>query len=222
MTEPGKSAPSRLQTVLRAAIAALPAPISGPLKVVYEDSAARRAQRGTELLRDIARNAEASEIEAALTADPVLDATFVVAVEAAANTGLESKRRLLAAVLLEAIHDAARIDEAALRVEMLRQLDAPHVRCLNTLVKAEDEAVALGEIEERAPRAEPTLSPRLIEAAETMPGPVIAVLISQGLVEATSTWDGTFIVQQVTPTGRALIEDLSRFSSGSELSRDQH
>lgn len=218
MAELGEEAPSHSQTALRAVIAALPSTISGPLRVVYEDSAARRAQRGAEVLEDLAREAEPEAIEAALSSDPVLDAAFIAAVEAAANTGLEGKRRLLAAVLLEAIHDTARIDDAALRVEMLRQLDAPHVRCLQALAQAEQEAVALGEVEKRAPRAEPMLLPRLMRAAESMPGPVIAALVSHGLIEATSTWDGTFIVQQVSPAGHALIEDLAGVASQSEHS----
>lgn len=132
--------PSWNQTVLRAGVeatAAVPligSGLSGALRVVYDDVVARRQARATETLEDIVAGVgDTQTLAARLEASPQLDAMFGRAVEAAARTGLEAKRRLLARAVAAAACDDARLDDSELMIDTLSQLDTAHVRALARL-----------------------------------------------------------------------------------------
>lgn len=129
--------PSWDQTVVRAAIEAtagvpLIGPgLSGALRVVYDDVVARRQARVAETVEDIATGAGGPQnLAARLEESPQLDAMFGRAVEAAARTGLEAKRRLLARAVVAAACDDAKLDDSELMIDTLAQLDSSHVMAL--------------------------------------------------------------------------------------------
>lgn len=93
-------------------------------------------------------------------------------------------------------------------IGVLSQIDAPHVRCLEAVHRAEEQAVAAGEISPRAEGAERETVQRIAVAGQGHPVPVLAALTSFGLLEANGVYDGTTIVKGLTPFGRALLNDL--------------
>lgn len=160
------------------------------------------------MLEEVASEVPAAELERRLVEDPELDAALVAAVEAAGRTGLEEKRRLLARAVTRAVLDDARVDEATLVIGVLAQIDAPHVRCLEAVRRAEEEAEAAGEVSARAEYAEREIVPRIAEAGRAHPAPILAALTSLGLLEASGTFEGTALVKGLTPFGQALLREL--------------
>lgn len=110
----GDSPPSWAETAKRATLAAVPY-VGGSLQVVYEDVRARRAAMAGETISDIVSATGEELLVQRLAEDPVAEALFVNAVDAAVRTGLEAKRRLLARAVAEAVIDEARLDESLAR-----------------------------------------------------------------------------------------------------------
>lgn len=124
--------PDFFQTAARAGIALIPGIGSG-LQVIYEDVRAHMAARMGQTIQEIADRVGEDRLAARLKDHPEHQVLFANGVEVATRTGLEDKRRLLAKVVSAAILDDAALDGAQLRVEALRDLDAPQIRALERL-----------------------------------------------------------------------------------------
>lgn len=179
-------------------------------KIVLDQVYARHVQRAETTLMAIVEATSPERLGECLDEFPVLEATFSEALETASRTGLDAKRRLLAQVVARAVLDDARIDEAALMTSVLREIDAPHVRVLEQLVRIEDEVEV--EAAERARQENPEPWTRWYAAGEflqTVSTPVHMTLVRTGCVKVPqSTITIVDVFRVVTPFGRALLQDL--------------
>jgi hypothetical protein len=113
-------------------------------------------------------------------------------------------------VVAAAVLDDARVDEASLFVDILAQIDAPHVRCLEAVRRAREEAHAAQELGPVARGAEQEISQRVLDAVASYPAPVLQRLISLGLLDGRVNWDGVSIVAGTTTSGEQILELLHR------------
>ena len=217
--EPDKPPPSVPDILARALVAASPK-FAGSLAILYDGFRARWSARVSQVSDEVTAVMPPEKLSRRLEAQPALDAAFAAALEAAGRTGLEAKRRLLGRVIARAVLDDARVDEATLLVGVLSQIDAPHVRCLEAIHRAEEEAEAAGEIAPRAQYAERETVPRIAEVGRAHPDPVLAALASLGLIETSNTWGDTAILKGLTPFGQALLRDLRAASDPSAGDND--
>jgi hypothetical protein len=187
-------------------------PFSGKLVV----NASRRWQkRGEELVSFILEAVSEEQLEAAFVAREDVDVLFAQAVNAAANSALASRRLLLARLVQQAVLDEAKVDESVLIVRALTRVDAPHVRCLEAIRRAEENAAAIGELEAVAPGAEQPSNRLVQDAVDQYGGPVLHALVAEGLVAGEVTWDGTSRITGTTVFGQAILGDL-RAAGGAE------
>jgi hypothetical protein len=214
MQEPHKPPPSVPDILTRAALAASPK-LAGSMAVLYEGFRDRWRARASQVLEEITAEVPTAELEQRLVDNPALDAALAAAVEAAGRSGLAAKRRLLARVVTRAVLDDARVEEATLVVGVLSQIDAPHVRCLEAVRRAEEATEAAGEVAVRAQYTEREIVPRIAEAGRAHPESVLAAVTSLGLLEASGIFNGTAIVAGLTPFGRALLADLRQSEQSS-------
>lgn len=149
------------------------------------------------------------ELDARLATSEELDALTSRAILVAAASGLASKRRLLGRVVGEAVLDDAAIDDATVLTAILERIDAPHVRALEEVRRAEAIVDASGERRQAHPAAEKELHMQVTEAANGYPSAVIRALISEGLLSGTVSWGGHATVNGLTDTGELLLEWLS-------------
>lgn len=164
-------APSWSDTIARAVVAAMPT-FGGPMEVVLSDiHARRRAALGTTVTSIIEITGQPA-LAQSLERDPVVEAVFVNAVEAAIRTGLEAKRRLLIRAVAEAVGDEAKIDESYLLTAVLAELDVPHVRTLKAL--ADEWAAA------EQQHADGTPSWGTSDVWQATPAPIRAALVATG------------------------------------------
>jgi hypothetical protein len=205
--------PSLPDIAVRAALAASPR-AAGSLLVVYEGLRDRHAGRAEQVVREAVAGLDDAEVSRRLAHDDILDAAFAAAVEAGARSGLESKRRLLGRVVRRALENSALVDQAVLLVGILAQIDAPHVTCLEKVRRAQDDALAAGEVAPRARWAEREIVPRINEAGAQYPAAVLTALSALGLVDASGIDDGEVLVKAVTPLGVALLDDLRAAGDG--------
>lgn len=173
----------------------------------------RFLDRSADVYNQIAGSIDEHQLDQKLAASPRLDALAANAVNAGAVSGLQDKRRLLGRVVARAVLDEAQIDEAELITLTLAQIDAPHVRCLEEIRRAEVAAEANGEVAPIARGAEQELNSRVMEAGKHFPAPVIVTLNSLGLLKGTSSWDGVAFVSGTTEFGRQLLADLREAGS---------
>lgn len=112
----------------------------GPLEILYTEVAARRRARAEATIAGIISETGYEHLLERVRENPVVEALFVDAVDAAFRTGLESKRRLLARAAASAILDDAKVDESYLITGALRDLDVPHIRALRRMSDEWDRA----------------------------------------------------------------------------------
>lgn len=166
----------------------------------------RWAGRAADVLQQV--EVEPDVLAGRLRESEALDAGLSAAFDAAAKTALAAKRRLLGRLINQAVLDDAKVDDATLRVGILGQIDAPHVRALEVVYRAELAARSAGEVEARAEGAEREIHPGIRAAGLTQPPPVLIALASLGLLETTATYGGDMIVKGLTPFGEGLLNSL--------------
>ena len=133
------SGPPWGETVVKAVLTNIP--ILGPTaEVIVGDIRARRAARTGEFLTRISQVQNERDFLIRLTADPRLERLFVEAVEAAIDSAVEAKRRVLANAVADASIDPMAMDSSELLVEALKSLDVQHVRALALLADEWDAA----------------------------------------------------------------------------------
>lgn len=180
-----------------------------PLKAGLAATITRRfASRGGEAIQAAVDAVGESDFDQRLEDNEELDVLVVRAVEAAARSSHEAKRRLLSNVVKAAVLDDAKVDESVLVVGVLQQLDAPHIRCLEEVWRAEKEALASGEMRPPARGAQRELTQAVREATTHYPPFLLHELERLGLLDGSVTWDGVSHVTGTTEFGARLLNDL--------------
>ncbi|CUR54216.1 hypothetical protein NOCA2140039 [metagenome] len=135
------------------------------------------------------------------------------AMQAAGDSLLQDKRRLLGRLIAEATLDDALIDDNIIWVDILASIDAPHVRCMEAVRRAEQEAAASGEQEPVAEASEKPYVRRIQDAANGYPSPIIRTLSNLGLIQGTVNWDESSRVTGMTRHGERLLSYLREGNS---------
>lgn len=181
-------------------------PVKASLKAGYTR---RWTTRGAEVVEAISVAAGGADaLEARAAASEEVDVLLARAAVAGADSALGSKRRLLAKVVAQAVLDDAAVDEAALIVDVLTQVDAVHVRALEAIRRAEEEARRSGEMSPTARGAEKELTAPVQAVTKRLPEAVLRRLESLGLVAGSLTWDGLGQISGLTTFGEGLLADL--------------
>lgn len=188
-------------TVGRVVLAIIP--FGGAADVVIDTARQRVAARVQRTVDEIRDSAGEEALLRRLASDPELEAVFIQGIEAAARTGYEAKRRALARVITAAVLDDARVDESALFVAALRDLDAPHLRALERMLRAED-SVERQEGVTRLNDADVTAAVRTV--AEGEHDAVNTALIRAGVAFSVgSLYGGLEVAGMVSDFGRRLL-----------------
>lgn len=168
--------------------------------------------RGREVLDSVSQAVDGEVLERRLLQAPEVEVLLSRAVNAAAASSLASKRRLLARVVQAAVLDDAAIDQATLIVDVLEQVDAVHIRCLEAIARAELESKEAGDWEFTAERAAKPSNQRVQDAADGYPSPIINRLETLGLADASVDWSGHTRVTGMTVFGELVLNDLRQES----------
>ncbi|KRC63580.1 hypothetical protein ASE12_01645 [Aeromicrobium sp. Root236] len=180
-----------------------------PYAKVNAKFVARFNKRADEVMESASAAAGGPDaLDLRLEANEELDVLVGVASMAAATSAMHDKRRLLARVVAAALSDEASIDEAALLISALSEIDAVHVRALTAIGRAEDDAKASGEIGVTARGAEKPLTGTVRQVVDKLPDPVLRKLLTVGLIEGSILWDGTSHVPGLTTFGERILADL--------------
>lgn len=202
--------PSVPDILTRAAIAAVPIPsVSASLMTIYDGFHERRAYRMGQALAEITDRVTVEQLEARLNESESLDAVFGTALAAAASSGVKVKRRMLGAVVAQAVLDDAMIDEAILLTGVLSQIEAPHVRCLEDVYRVQLEVETSGERPPAAPGAEREINQRILDTGRKYPSPLLKTLANLSLLDAQTSWDRTVdFVYGLTTFGEEFLQYL--------------
>lgn len=121
--------------IVSGALSAIPT-VGGPLQTMFDAFIERRRYRVELTAREIAEAVGEDRMTNRVLEDPRLETLLGEALEAAARSGFEAKRRLLGRTVSQALLDDAGVDPATLMVHALAQLEPVHVRALTLLERA--------------------------------------------------------------------------------------
>lgn len=193
-------------------------PILGPtvgqaFAVVLEDMRSRRDARFTTTMASIKnRVGDVDFLGRRLVEDEELEALFISGVSCAVDTGLDAKRRLLVQVISAAILDDAHVDESALIVQVLRDLDAPHFRSLERIRREQDD-----ELQDRSREAPaggwPSRDQHVVDMVSRESEPVVSALLRAGTLTLVTGGvvpgiGGRLVVTGLSDFGRKLLADV--------------
>jgi len=183
------SAPSLIETVVKAGLAAVPV-IGGSLATVIGDTLERRRERVSEFGEAaVAALGSPETLLERLHDDERVSDLFVDGAVAASGTSLQAKRRAMGRVVAKAASDNAEVEMMQLVMSALGDLDAPHFSTLAKIVEGGD-----GNLDWAR------------SVADAAPDPVVAALIRHGTVATVGTLDGRLAVSGLTPFGRLLLD----------------
>lgn len=190
--------------------------IGGGLQVMYEDTRSHLGARAARTMQEIAEEAGFERLKERLASDPEVEALFVQGLDAATRTGYEAKRRLLARLISAAVLDEAKVDESLLFVLALGDLDGPHLRALERLRRAQDEAAAETYESDPDPKLdmqkqnrESGMRKAVRSAAAEEHEAVLAALVKWDVARVMgSSYGGALIPGEVSPFGLALLDHL--------------
>lgn len=201
------------ETLAKAAVAVL-VPYGGGAVVIWEGVRDRLSGRMQRSANETFSQVDPDLLAARLADSPELDALLINALDSAARSGLEAKRRLLSKVVINAALDDARVDEGVLIEQAIRELEAPHLRAMARI----DAAWKGRRVEEqdrlRYPgQTDDQLLPSLqgeaaYEAGLREPDPVIATLVRAGVAAPATLIGGGIGVHKITTFGRSLLAEL--------------
>lgn len=120
------------------------------------------------------------QLGASLLAEPQVVGLYLRASAAAALSGSEAKRRLLARVVTAAVLDDALVDEAALVILALEDLEPPHLRTLEAISRVFSDPRS--DDGQGGLRGLTRQEERIYEAVGDVPTPVPLALERQGLI----------------------------------------
>jgi hypothetical protein len=194
---------------LSAALSAIPT-LGGPIQTLFDELYAGRRSRMESTAQEILEAVGGDGLISRLQEDPRLEPLLGEALEAAARTGFEAKRRLLGRTVRNALQDDAAIDPAVVMVLSMSQLEPVHVRALVWLERV------IGPVDE-------TFTDRtaLEEFNRSQPIPVLATLETSGVVIPATSWTGRGLgVETISDFGREVLREL-RAADGEDMERLQ-
>lgn len=174
------------------------APGGSAVLVLLDFAKESATNRAVEAAEAIASRVGMEQLRQRLAADDETAMLFTLAVDGAMRTSLESKRRLLARVAATALSDDTMVDDSALIIDALRDLDGPHIRALARLADSDPSL-----------QTEPGARSDFTSVVEKEHHAVLAGLTRHGLLLQTVTYDGKPVVTRVSDFGRRLLEMLS-------------
>lgn len=184
--------------VISAALSAIPG-FGGPLQTVYDAIDERRRHRIESTAAEIAAQAGEERMVDRVLGDPRIEALLGEALEAAARTGFEAKRKLLGRSVANAVLDDAEVDPAVLMVHALAQLEPVHIRALLRLESAVGPADESGLVDRTA----------LDEFNKSQPTPVLATLETYGVAIPATSWTGRGSgAEDISDFGRRVLWEL--------------
>lgn len=186
--------------VVSGALSAIPT-IGGPLQTAFDALVERRRYRVETTAREIVDTVGEERTVSRLLDDPQLEALLAEALEVAARTGFEAKRRLLGRAVADALlgDDDAALDSGVLIVAALAQLEPVHVRALIRLEKAM--AVSDESDDERRRSA-------IREFNKTQPVPVLAALEKSGVMIPSTFIGGGVGAFAISDFGTQILRQL--------------
>ena len=180
-----------------------------PVQAKVAVSVARRfGSRSAEVLQPSIDAVGEEGLSARLDASEEVDVLVTRSVLAAGTSAHAGKRRLLAKVVQRAVLDDAEIDPSSMIVELIEQIDSPHIRCLEDIHRAEQRAQASGEMGVVARGAEKPITQEVLETARKYPETLIRRLHGLGLIDGSLTWDGITVITGTTSTGLLILQEL--------------
>jgi hypothetical protein len=183
--------------IVSGALSAIPT-VGGPLQTMFDAFIERRRHRVELTAREIAEAVGEDRMTSRVLEDPRLETMLGEALEAAARSGFEAKRRLLARAVGQAILDDAVVDPATLMVHALAQLETVHVRALTLLERAVGPS---GEVF--------TDRTAVDEFNHSQPAPVLATLETTGTIIPATSWTGRGLgAESISEFGRHVLSEL--------------
>ncbi|WP_344845020.1 hypothetical protein [Kribbella ginsengisoli] len=183
--------------------------VGGPAAEIWDGYRKRYEYRASQALGAIGEKVTPEQLQERLVESEDLDVVFGRAIQAAANSGLEAKRRLLGLVIAEAVLDDAMIDSASLMTDVLSQIEAPHVRCLEDIWRVQQEVESSGERSQAARGAEREINQRILDVGRKYPSPLLQTLVNLSLLDARTSWDqGMDLIQGLTTFGEDFLREL--------------
>jgi hypothetical protein len=205
--------PPVAETVVKAILALVPV-VGGAFVVVWEDARKHISARLQQTANEVVDAVGAEKLAQRFIESPEFEALAVNAMESAARTGHEAKRRLLARVVINAARDDARVDESVLIQQALRELEGPHIRAAERLRSVYDSCQMTPEYLAEYPDQdldELLHSKRMeasYEASQHEPAPVVAALVRTGMAAPPMILGGGVGVAFITDFGRTVLDYL--------------
>lgn len=180
------------------------APWAVPLQRVLKASAARQAEATGEVIHQVATDVGVELFERVVEENPRVRSLMLHAIDSCLRTGSDSKRRLLAEALTDAIRDEQKIDGSWVLTEVLREIDVPHVHALPRLRAVDDKGAKSASAEVKWNGGE------YVRDWNALVQPVRATLVRTGLAIETSPLLGfsSEPVARLTSYGQFLLERL--------------
>lgn len=195
--------------------------VGGPAQTLFDAIAERVRYRAETTAREICDSVGGPDtVLSRIDENPELETLLSQAIEAAARTSMEAKRRLLARAAAAAFDNEENVEPASLIVSALSELEPVHIRALARLA----EAAQAPQHPDESGRGEAI---KAASKAESVP--VVAALIQTGVaIASTAIWrgDGTglgaggesgyLLIHDVSDFGRRLLAHLRAADEGSE------
>jgi hypothetical protein len=187
-------------------------PVLGPfVATLYQEAAKRQAAATGELIHQVAQDVGEELFACAIEEDPRLRSLMLNAIDLCYRTSFEQKRWRYAEALRDGVIDPTKINDAIVELQLLRDVEVPHIQVLNELARIDLRLQALPPEERR----------QYIDGLEEyqkawdgFPAPITAVLVNAGLAKELPPIFTTPPVEHrytlVTPYGQKVLEDFRR------------
>jgi hypothetical protein len=212
--------PTPRQSFGDAALAAVAdmVPVLGPfVATVYQGAAKRQAAATGELIQQVAQDVGEELFSRAIEENPRLRSLMLNAIDHCYRTSFEQKRWRFAEALRDGILDPTKINDAIVELQVLRDVEVPHIQVLNELARIDLRLQALPPDELRVAHTEGLIEYQ--NAWNEFPAPITAVLVNAGLAKELPTIISTPPMQDpqpytlVTPYGHKVLEDFRRLGA---------
>lgn len=214
--------------VVATALASLVPVVGGALAVLLQAAFERDRLRFAQTVLDVEAETGAERLRQRVEDNRQVESVFLQGLEGAAHSGMEAKRRLLVDAISMAVLDEGRVNEAHVRVMVLKELEVPHVLTLEKLRRAEvqyprasEQATREQEVAAKAIMADQSgLRATLGDVRLNTWSPIVAALDRLGLTlpQPRPVVAGN-PVNALTPFARDLLDDLHKRGT-QELSVD--
>lgn len=201
--------PGRVETGIKAALRAIPYAGSS-LSVIFEDSRARHGARVARFAEDVIEDTPVERLKQRMEDDERIEIIFLEGVELAVRSGLAAKRRLLARVVARAADNDDEVETAQLLLQVLRDLDSPHLGALKRICDAGDATAAEVPPDEDGEQQHARVSEAVMAAGANEAAPVRAALVRTGVAHSATLTGGGLEIYRVTDFGRTLLADLEQ------------